>query len=192
MGLRRGFKSEAHTIARDIRRELGLGTAAPLNPWALAAHLGIPVVGISSMADEVRQAVAQLTRKYRSAFSAVTVFYGYKRMIVVNDSHATSRQASDIAHELAHALLWHVAGATFDGDGVREWNPTQEAEAQWLGGALLISEEAALLIARQRLSPVAAAARYEVSPQMLRYRLRVTGALTRVERAARYRQLSPR
>lgn len=187
MKLRWGFKSEANTIARDIRRELGLGVAAPLDPWRLAAHLDIPVVNLSSMKAEAGNAVVQFTRKDREAFSAVSVFRGYKRLIVVNDVHSRGRQASNIAHELAHSLLWHEPAPAFDGDGVREWNAEQEEEAQWLAGALLISEEAALKIVRHKLSLEEAAQLYRVSVDMVRGRINVTGARKRSTLAPRNR-----
>lgn len=185
MNLRRGFKSEANTIAREFRLELGLGVSAPLNPWRLAAHLEIPIAKLSSMRREAAQAVQQLTREDREAFSAVTVFHGYKRMIVVNDAHARSRQASSIAHELAHSLLWHDPAPAFGGDGLRQWNAEQEEEAQWLAGALLISEEAALSIVRRGLTLRRAAELYGTSIEMVRGRLNVTGARKRAELAAR-------
>lgn len=185
MKLRWGFKSDANAIARDLRRELGLGVAAPLDPWQLAAHLDIPVVKLSSMKAEAETAVRQFMRKEREAFSALTVFHGYKRMIVVNDSHAHGRQASNVAHELAHSLLWHEPAPTFDGDGMRHWNAEQEEEAQWLAGALLVSEEAALEIVRQALSLADAAERYGTSIDMVRGRINVTGARKRAELAAK-------
>lgn len=43
MAYRYGFKAEAERLALEVRRELGLGTYAGLNPWTLADHLGIPV-----------------------------------------------------------------------------------------------------------------------------------------------------
>lgn len=183
--------SEANTIARNIRRELGLGVADPLDPWRLAAHLDIPVVNLSSMRAEAENAVMQFTRKDREAFSAVTVFSGYKRLIVVNDAHSHGRQASNIAHELAHSLLWHEPVPAFDGDGVREWNAEQEEEAQWLAGALLISEEAALSIVRRRLSLEEAAQLNGTSVDMVRGRINVTGARKRAELAAHRRWVSP-
>jgi Zn-dependent peptidase ImmA (M78 family) len=188
MKLRWGFKSEANTIARDIRRELGLGSAAPLDPWQLAAHLDIPVANLSSMKAEAEKAVLQFTRKDREAFSAVTVFHGYKRMIIVNDAHSRGRQASNIAHELAHSLLWHEPAPAFDGDGMREWNAEQEEEAQWLSGALLISEDAALSIVRSKWSLEDAARFYGTSIDMVRGRINVTAARKR-EGLARQRQL---
>lgn len=176
MKLRWGFKSEANTIARDLRREMGLGAPDPLDPWRLAAHLDIPVVNLSSMKAEAEHAVLQFTRKDREAFSAVTVFHGYKRMIVVNDVHSHGRQASNIAHELAHALLWHEPAPALDADGMRDWNAEQEGEAQWLAGALLVSEEAALNIIRRGLSLADAAKLYGTSVDMIRGRLNVTAA----------------
>lgn len=185
MKLRWGFKSEANRIARDLRRELGLGLAARLDPWQLAAHLHIPVVTLSSMKAVAATAVLQFIQKDREAFSALTVFHGYKRLIVVNDSHAHGRQASNVAHELAHSLLWHEPTPAFDGDGARHWNAEQEEEAQWLAGALLVSEEAALEIVRQALSLTDAAERYGTSVDMVRGRINVTGARKRAELAAK-------
>ena len=52
----------------------------------------------------------------------------------------------------------------------------QEEEAQWLAGALLISDEAALSIVRRKLSLQDAAQLYGVSVDMIRGRMNVTGA----------------
>jgi Zn-dependent peptidase ImmA (M78 family) len=61
-------------------------------------------------------------------------------------------------------------------------------EAQWLAGALLISEEAALTIVRSKSSLEDAAQRYGASIDMVRGRLNVTSARKRAELAARPRQ----
>ena len=95
------------------------------------------------MKADAGKAVMQFTRKDKEAFSAVTVLYGYKRIIVVNDAHARGRQASNVAHELAHSLLWHDPSPAFRDDGVSEWNPEQEEEAQWLAGAAIVALQAA-------------------------------------------------
>jgi len=183
-----GFKSYANKIARETREELGLSSAAPLNPWALADFLGIPVIPLSVLKDEAPEAVRQLRVRDRGAFSAVTVFNGFRRMIVVNDAHSRGRQASNVAHELAHSLLQHRPAPAFDGEEGRRWDAAQEAEAEWLAGALLISDEAAVSIVREGLPQVQAARLYGVSIDMVRFRLNVTGARTRVERARRRRR----
>ena len=47
--MRRGFKTEANAIAREVRSELGLDPASPLDVWRLAEHLDILVLPLSSL-----------------------------------------------------------------------------------------------------------------------------------------------
>lgn len=189
--MRRGFKTEANSVAVEVRSELGLRAADPLDPWRLAEHLAIPVIPLSAFARDQPQTVRHFTRIDPGAFSGATVFCGPGRLIVINDAHAPQRQASDLAHELAHALLQHPAVPALDHSGCRDWNGELEEEAEWLAGALLISEDAALSIVRRGLRPEEAAALYGVSTRMLQFRLNVTGARARVERA-RARRSEPR
>ncbi len=186
MTLRRGFKKEANEIACETRKELHLAKSAPLNPWKLAEHLEIPVIDLSSMRDEIPDAVGYFTRNNRSEFSAVTVFRGLERTILHNDSHSRGRQSSNLAHELSHALLLHPATPAIDACGCRDWDPVLEEEAEWLAGALLISEEAALHIVRNNLTSENAQTLYGVSSKMLTFRLNVTGARVRVERSRNF------
>lgn len=180
MTLRRGFVKEANEIARDMREELGLSASAPLSPWDLADHLDIPVLGMSTLSREAPSAVVHFARKAQSDFSGVTVFKGTSRIIIHNDSHAPGRQASDVSHEIAHALLGHQPAPALDDLGCRFWDGGIEEEAERLGGILLITEEAALSIVRRGLSPQAAAVEYGVSQQMVTWRLRMTKAHVRV------------
>jgi Zn-dependent peptidase ImmA (M78 family) len=179
MELRRGFKTEAHDIAREIRSELKLAPTDPLDPWLLANHLEIPIYTLSFMKDDAPFAAHQFSNVDPAAFSAVTVFCGCMRRIVHNDSHLIGRQSSNLAHELAHALLHHLPTPALNDLGSRNWDQTVENEANWLGGALLVSEEAALMIARNKFSLSQAALRYKVSEDMIRFRLNVTGAQKR-------------
>ncbi len=192
MALRRGFKTEANHTAREVRAELGLRWADPLDPWALARHLEIPVVPLSHFSGVAADAVHHFHRVDRGAFSAVTVFDGSRRLIAYNDSHSIGRRASDLAHELAHALLLHRPGPALDHRGCRRWNAEQEDEANWLAGALLISEEAALQIARSGEPLDEAAKRCRVSQAMVTFRLNVTAALRRVGHTRRPRTVVER
>ena len=183
--LRWGFKTEANDIAREIRRELGLRDIEPLDPWKLAAALEIQVVPLSAFLRDAPRAAHLFRYVDRETFSAVTVFNGSERMVVYNDAHSRGRQASDIAHELAHALLQHPPVPAFDHRGCRNWDSELEDEANWLAGVLLISEDAALTIARHGLSLEEAAVQYGVSRQMVQFRLNMTGARIRVRRGRR-------
>lgn len=188
MAYRRGFKSEANSIAREVRGELGLRMLDALDPWRLAEHLAVPVVPLSALRHVAPGPVAYLMDTEPGAFSAVTVFRGRRRRIVYNDVHSRGRQASDVTHELAHALLLHEPAPALDERGCRLWNQNIEDEAQWLAGALLVTEDAALWIARSNLALTDAAQRFGVSVEMVRYRLNMTGARLRMARA-RFRVL---
>lgn len=184
MALRRGFKAEANDIAREVRTELGLAPTDPLDPWRLAQQLDIPVQTLSSMRENAPFAAYHFSQVDSDAFSAVTVFRGRERHIIHNDFHSRGRQASNLAHELAHALLHHPPTPALNKVRSRNWDQTVEDEANLLGGALLVSEEAALMIARKQWSIPQAALHYGVSEDMIRFRLNVTGAQ---KRASYYR-----
>lgn len=180
MGLRRGFKTEANQYAREFRQELGLEPHAPLCPWNLAEYLAIDVLKLSAFREHVPHAVHQLMHVDRESFSAGTVFCGLKRLIVFNDSHLRGRQASDIIHELSHAILGHPPSVPFNDYGCRNFNKEIEEEANWLGPALLVSEESALHIVRQRMSETLAAQHYGCTTSVIRFRLNITGASKRI------------
>jgi Zn-dependent peptidase ImmA (M78 family) len=183
MGFRRGFKTEANTRALEVRAELGLGALDRFDPFVLAEHLLIPVVALSELLSTT-PVVVHLLDIEPDVFSAVTVFAGTKRSIVHNDSHTPARQNSNIAHEEAHALLFHEPKPATDHRGCRHWDQDIEDEAGWLASVLLVPEDAALAIARGTwLSEDDAAVHLGVSSEMLNYRLNVSGARKRAERA---------
>lgn len=182
MRLRRGFKTEAAALGREVRNELGLSQFDGLDPRKLADHLDVSVVHLSDL-DDSDPGVRHLLHIEQEAFSGLTVFRRHRRMIVHNDAHAPVRQNSDLAHELAHALLLHDPVPAIDGlTGCRNWNETNEDEADWLGGELLVPREMALAVARGRFSESDARYRLGVSDKMLQWRLNATGARAQVKR----------
>lgn len=185
--MRHGFKKEANEIAREVRKELNLGICDPLNPWKLTNLLEIPVMTLREFEDVSELCVRHFTKVEIGAFSAVTVFYGSKRVIIHNDSHSSSRQASNLAHEAAHGLLHHQPAPAMDASGCRKWDEEIEEEAEYLAGALLVTEEAALWIVRERISLATAAHQLGVSQHMITYRLNITGARKRILRSNRRR-----
>ncbi|MGI8875658.1 MAG: ImmA/IrrE family metallo-endopeptidase [Egibacteraceae bacterium] len=167
--LARGFKSGAERLAGQTRAELGLGPFDRLDPGLLASHLCIPVVGLGDL-DWSRDdhGGADLDR-----LAAVTVALDEGAVVVVNDSHPTTRQVSSLSHELAHLLLEHPPRPVL---GARRWEPELEAKADWLGAALLVPEEAARVCAIGGASDAEVARRFAVSPALARWRLDATGA----------------
>ena len=192
MALRRGFKSEAAALAKEVREELGLGPLDRLNPRHLARYLTVPIVPLSKLSPSSPGARHFLSVEQR-AFSALTVFAGHRRMVVHNDSHSEARQNSNLAHELAHALLRHEPAAALDSStGCREWNDTKEEEAEWLGGELLVTSDMALAVARGQLTRQQAQKHLGVSEEMLNWRINKTGAAKRVERERAERRANKR
>src|SRR5262245_13164284 len=96
--LRRGFKTEAEQIATEVRAELRLGPYQRFDPRLLAAHLGIEVVDMTSLAHDGASlaSIRHFQGAGKEAFSAGTLVSGHRRIIVVNDAHAQVRQASSL------------------------------------------------------------------------------------------------
>jgi len=180
--LRHGFKADANGHAVALRRELQLADHAPLCPWRLAKYLEVPIVPLSELKSCEPAGVRYLTGKGKSLFSAVTIFvgrHGCKRVVLHNDTHAKSRQAANLAHELAHAILIHPPTPPFTADAVAE------EEAKWLGPTLLVSNEAALHIVAKAMLTSTAAELYGVSESLLEMRLNVSGARIRQSRRSK-------
>lgn len=182
MALRRGFKKEANDYAREFREELLLSAHEPLCPWLLAKHLEIPVLELTFFESFNPEATQTLTGEAQNQFSAVSIFSGRRRVVIHNDAHHPHRQAANLAHELGHAILLHPPTPPFTDDGERNYSSEikkLEEEANWLGPALLISEEAALHIYRSQMPIDEASQTYGVSEQLINMRINVTGAKKR-------------
>lgn len=74
-----------------------------------------------------------------SPISAFTIFVP-TRVFCYNDSRASTRVSSDLAHEIAHALLQHPPH--FVADLLCSSDPQMEEEAAFLAGVLLVPDEA--------------------------------------------------
>lgn len=183
--LRRGFKAEAEAYAIEFRQELGILPHAPLDMFQLANLLEIPTHALSEFIHELAPAsYAVLAARNDAPFSAVTLFLGMRRAIVFNDSNAPTRQQSDLAHELAHAILMHPPSELTDESGGRHYNETLEAEAICLSGVLLVPRDAAIRLAFQKAPLETAAAQYNISPKLMRMRLHQSGAVKIAARSA--------
>jgi Zn-dependent peptidase ImmA (M78 family) len=180
---RHGFKAEAERIALELRAELDLEIDDPMVPAALAEHLCVPIRTLLDLADVARDEVQYFLGRGRSVFSAATVYVGrFKRLIITNPAHATTRQMNSLCHELSHIVLDHEAEAPVNAGGGRAWNGLQEREADWLAGCLLIPNDAAHAAARAGRSDEEVASAFGVSRPLATWRMRMTGARIRAQR----------
>lgn len=185
MGLRRGFKAEANWYARSFRVDLDLSDDAPLCPFKLAKHLDVEVLSLTEFIDFCPDEVAYFQgSKGRKELSALTVIKKHDRLIIYNDANSVKRSNADVMHELAHIILLHPPRPPIGPDGNRHYDGTLEDEANWLGPALLISDEAAVSAARKGWSVSQSSEFFGVSEELVRMRLNVSGAYKRVRRAA--------
>lgn len=185
--LRRGFVTEANRWAIELRKETGTPPNGPLCPWRLASHLGVPLFALSDLPD-CDSKTSLMSKRRGHDFSAAVCFEGTASFILYNDAHDIKRQASDLAHEIAHILLRHPASNPFQPDGVREFSPEHEAEAERLGPTLLVSDAAALrahaLIEGGKFDLEGLAENWRVTKDVLLMRINLSGARKRFRRAA--------
>ena len=183
MALRRGFKSEAEKISKDLRVQLGKNAADPLSPEEVAQLLGIEIRAGDELIPLER--FRELEDLQRGAFSACTLKPSSERVVIVhNPLYSESRRNSDLTHEIAHTLLGHelsriekIGDLTF-----RSCDSTQEEEASWLSGSLLLPRTLLLKEVATGEEARGIAEKYRVSEEMARYRIRVTGVERQLSR----------
>lgn len=189
--LERGFKAWAERTAANIRRDLGLSMTQPLDPRVLAKDLGIRVISPEDIRGLAGDILTQLLEKDPSGWSAATLLFETKTIVIYNPRNSKGRQASDIIHELAHVILGHEPSQiVFSEDGqiaTRTFDRKQEDEANWLGWALLLPREALMAARHARLATPQIAERYGVSEKLVGFRLQMTG----VEMQMRRRRHAP-
>jgi hypothetical protein len=184
--LRRGFKADAERIAELVRRDLGLEPLDRIDCLALAEAWGIPVVSLGELREDgaSESSIGRLMSA-ETGFSAATVVVGPRRLIVYNPRHEPGRKASSLAHELAHVILEHEAAPAIGVGGCRHWDGHQEAEADWLGGTLLVPRAGALAWMLQSDDVDAGARNFGVSVELFRWRINHTGVVREVQKVVR-------
>jgi Zn-dependent peptidase ImmA (M78 family) len=182
-GLRRGFKADAERIAESVRAELGLQLWQPLDGLALAEHLGIEVITLRELRrygakdESIRRLISP-----DAGFSATTVCAGTRRLIVYNPREPPGRRANSLTHELSHILLEHEPKQALGAGGCRHWAIREEAEADWLGAALLVPREGALHWMERDGDLERGAEHFGVSIELFRWRVNHTGVIRRLAR----------
>ena len=191
--LRRGFKAEAEALAQLVRAELKLGVLDRLDCHLLAETWGIPTVTLGELREygAKEQSIQNLLNPV-AGFSAATVCVGPRRLIIYNQRHSTGRIANSLAHELSHIVLEHEPSPVVGVGGCRHWNGTQEVEADWLAGALLVPRESALAWLRRSDDLEAGAQHFGVSIELFTWRVNHTGVARQVAAARAHKRRVPR
>lgn len=112
------------------------------------------------------------------------IVYDSGAMLTPQQAQHDGRTRSDVGHELAHLVLGHDLREV-QRIGERSFftcDPEQEQQATWLAGAPLLPRPLLLRELRRDTSESDIAARYEVTPQMIPFRLNTTGARMQIVR----------
>jgi IrrE N-terminal-like domain len=186
---KRGFKAWCERTAVALRTKRGLAPSVPLPARLLGEELSVEILALTELETLDAECARRLAEEHAECWSAITLPGGGRPLIVYNHSHSPARQNSDLMHELSHLLLNHEPGMTFvdpnSGLAIRAHDKSQEEEAAWLSGCLLLPREALLRIKRMKLTPEKACEIYLVSLQMLTYRMNTSGVNIQQRRAQR-------
>lgn len=185
--MKRGFKAQAERLSEELRGNLGLRIDEALPARRLAEHLGVRVMGVEDIPGIRRVDVSRLLNGAVSGWSGFTLAVGCTTFIVHNTSHASTRQESDLMHELAHVLCEHPPGRILQiGDfPLRHYDPDEEDEAVWLGAVLQIPCRSLLRLARNSWSISRIARRFGASQDLARFRYNKCGIEARLRREGR-------
>jgi len=178
----RGFKAKAERLSESFRRELGLSSIAPLDAFDLAKHLKITVFSVLEFKDSLLPEDYIKLSDPNGKFSAMWMQNCENEKIIIhNNFHSKKRQQSNLMHELAHVILGHdipedQARLCFS-LGLHSYNPVHEEEAKYLGGCLQITRTGLLWAIDRGDSQAEMSDYYVASPDMVKYRLGITGVL---------------
>jgi Zn-dependent peptidase ImmA (M78 family) len=185
--LERGFKSWAEKFADGLRRELGVEIDEPLCLERLASFFGAKLLTPQEIPGMTEFHLGQLLNVDPSGWSAVTVCIGQRSVIIHNPTHSKGRQASNIAHEIAHLILEHEpTRLVMSPDGalvMRSFDEKQEEEANWLAWCLLLPRAAIIVALKKRATVEQIAAQFGVSETLVKFRVQKTGARVQIKRS---------
>jgi hypothetical protein len=185
--LRRGFKAWCENAARGYRRELGLEKIARLDPRDLSSYLGVTIWTPHDINGLDPGVLRQLLQVDPASWSAVTITVGPASAIIINSSHAVTRQNNSLAHELSHLILKHKPAKVFvTSDGMMVMNyydPTHEEEANCLSSTLLVPREGLLHLLSRGNTDTQMANHFGVSMVLLRMRKNITGVTRQLRRS---------
>ncbi len=140
--------------------------------------------------DLPAQAARQLTAVDGDSWSAMTLQIGNRFCIVLNPSHAETRQHSDLMHELAHIELRHSpARVEVSETGLlllSDYSDEQEQEADWLAAALLLPRDGLVKMRGNQKTAEQIGAFYGVSVALCEWRLRMTGVDVQIRRSQNF------
>ena len=169
--------------ALELRRIAGVDLTARVDPWALAATIGLMVVdGGEALKLLPREDQAFLrgtaSRSWSGGVYARTLPDG-QRLCILNPTHSARRSKITLMEEVAHIHLRHIPSTLLlaaDGLQVRDYVKVQEEEAYGVGAAALIPWVSLFPALDGGRTVDELAESHEVTRELIEYRVKITGA----------------
>lgn len=167
------FKQWAENESIELRLKNGLKPYDYISAQQLANHLGVKIITPS----EIPGMTLDLFENVKNNWSANTIIYENKTIILHNNTHSPQRQQSNLMHEIAHIICKHPPEPLISANGLllRNINKANEEEAEWFGGCLQLPRQLLYELFKRGESIDNIMLNYHVSIEMLRFRVNITG-----------------
>lgn len=159
--------------ALEIRRLVGARSQDRFDPLQLAEILKFKIIRFSQidgLPDFVRY---QIARHDQWSGAALEIPNDGTKLIIINDLHSHRRQRATLMEEICHLILGHQP-SRIDESG-RSYHHQTEEEAYAIGAATLVPFKDLRDLLESGSSIKAIADRFDVSVQLVNYRIRVVG-----------------
>lgn len=183
------IKAALGRLALEVRQDFNLDQDEPFDPFVWSTEHGIPFISLRDFTSD-ETAMRRFLEEKPHVWSAALLRDGQRHFVIYNPERSNERIRSDLTHEVAHfeaehdpSPAWTAADSSCGGT-----SNAQEKEAAELAGALLVPPERAKVAAMRGLEPVVVAARYQVSVEMARWRMAVSGGYAIRKNAQKKRQ----
>ncbi len=171
--LPKGFTNRAEQIAEDFRKQLSIHPCGHLCAFRLAEHLSVCVC------EATDYGLDGTWLEQRTGWSGLYLLNKHgEKIIIHNANHPVGRQQSTIMHELAHIVCKHPLPTEVilpELPFLRQYHPQHEQEAEYLGATLQLTRKGLVWAMRRRMAIAQIADYYKASPEMVDYRLNVSG-----------------
>lgn len=161
-----------------MRRRLALLPAAALDPFALAQAMEVPVITPHDVLQLDDNCLAELLGSGARSWSGGSLHLPDGRAVVVlNPTHAETRNRATLIEELVHIDLQHPPSQIMRSGGLamRSYNKTNETQAYWIGTAALVTRQRLQLAEQAGATREVLAKECGVSRDLVKFREQVTG-----------------
>jgi hypothetical protein len=170
-------------LALGIRDFAGLRSPQDrLDPFVLARYAGLEVVDFDKLRANLNREIVEVLIGDRqenwSGGAVARPLPDGRKLIILNPTHASSRQAATLMEEVSHVFLGHrpnrLARRSEDGSVVaRDFDESIEEEAYGVGAAALVPFQGLVAFIDEGLTAGRIAKHFGVSRALIEFRIRV-------------------